>query len=149
MPYEIKIEHLEELRAAFMKAPQEVDKHLQTATKESGKFILATEKEEVPIKTGALRRSITMDYRPIAVSIYPAVNYALPVHEGQKPHVITPKTKKVLRFRVGGKLVYVRKVNHPGSKANPFVERTVTKSEGKVNGFFDKALEEIVNFLAT
>lgn len=147
MPYEIKIENLNELRAAFKKAPDIADKELQQATKEAGKLILATEKEEAPVKTGQLRRSITLDYKPISVSIYPTVNYALPIHEGSKPHIITPKNKSVLAFKKDGKMIFARKVNHPGNKPNKFVERTVNKTESKVNSLFSKALDNIINFL--
>lgn len=147
MPYEIKIEHLDELREAFKRSPKIVGSALEKATKDSGKLILATEKSEVPIKTGQLRRSITLDYRPISVSIYPSVKYALPVHDGQEPHTIVPLTKKVLRFKVGGKWVYARRVYHPGTKGNPFVERTVARSEGGVNSYFDSALDQIINQL--
>jgi len=143
--YEIRIENLEELKALFKKAPQIVGKELETATKDSAKFILKTEKEEVPVKTAQLKRSITMEYRPISASIYPTVKYALPVHEGSKPHVILPTRKKMLAFKINGKWVFARKVNHPGNKANKFVERTVSKSEGPINKFFEKALETIVN----
>lgn len=146
MPYEIKIQNLDELREAFKKSPEVVGKELEKATKGAGKHILATEKAEVPIKTGTLRRSITMDYRPISVAIYPTVKYALPVHEGSGAHVIFPKTKKVLRFRVGGKWVFARKVNHPGTKANPFVERTVAKADRGVNDYFMTAMDDIINF---
>lgn len=149
MAYEIKIEHLAELREAFKQAPREVDKFLQRATKDAGKLILQTEKEEVPIKTGQLRRSIVMDYRPIAISIYPTVNYAPNVNFGTKAHVILPRTKKVLRFRSGNSWVFAQRVYHPGTKANPFVERTVARSEGGVNRYFDTALDEIINFLAS
>jgi len=148
MAYEIKIENLQELRSAFKKAPQLVSKELEKTTKDAGKHILAAEKEEVPIKTGQLRRSITLDYKPISVSIYPTVKYALPLHDGSKAHVITPKTKKVLRFKAGGKWVYARRVNHPGYKGNKFVERTVSRSESPINRLFDKALENIINLLA-
>lgn len=149
MPYEITIDHLDELREAFKQAPKEVDRFLQKATKDAGKLILQTEKNEVPIKTGQLRRSIVMDYAPISVSIYPTVNYAIGLNFGTKPHTILPRAKKVLRFKSGGGWVFATRVNHPGTKANPFVERTVTKSEGGVNKFFDTALDEIINFLAT
>lgn len=145
MAYEIKIENLAELRRQFEKSPKTVGNELETATKNAGKIILAIEKEQVPVKTATLKRSITMDYRPISVSIYPTVKYALYVHEGTKPHTIVPNRKKVLRFKIGGKWVYAKRVSHPGTKANKFVERKVFLSEGKVNGQFDKALDNIIN----
>jgi hypothetical protein len=147
MSYEIKILHLDELRAAFKKAPDITAKELEKATKEAGKTILATEKEEVPIKTGQLRRSITLDYHPISVSIYPTVNYALPVHEGTKAHIILPVRASVLAFKKNGKMVFVKRVNHPGSKANKFVERTVQRTENGINNLFQRALDNIIQFL--
>ncbi len=148
MPYEIRIENLPELRELFRKAPKVVSKELETATKEAGKLILRTEKEEVPVKTAQLKRSITMDYRPISVSIYPTTKYAIPVHEGSKPHVILPTRKKFLRFKINGKWVYAKKVNHPGNKPNKFVERTVSKTASPVNKLFEKALDAILNALS-
>jgi hypothetical protein len=147
MAYEIKIENLKELQAAFKKAPDKVGKELESATKKAGKDILGIEKEEVPVRTGQLRRSITLSYRPISASIYPAVKYALPVHEGSRPHVILPVRKQVLAFKKGGKMVFTRRVNHPGSKANKFVERTVARAQGGVTRLFETALENIINFL--
>lgn len=146
--YEIRIENLQELRSLFKKAPKAVSKELETATKEAGKLILRTEKEEVPVKTAQLKRSITFEYRPISASIYPTVKYAKPVHDGSKPHVILPTRKKFLRFKINGKWVYARKVNHPGNKPNKFVERTVNKTSSPVNKLFEKALEAIINALS-
>ena len=131
----------------FKKAPQVVDKGLQATVKEAGKLILRTEKEEAPVKTGNLRRTIQLDYRPIQASIYPTVKYALPVHEGSRPHVIVPVRKKVLAFKSGGKMIFAKRVNHPGNKPNPFVERTVSKTSSKVNDLFNKCLDNIINLL--
>jgi hypothetical protein len=145
--YEIEVKGLDELREAFRKAPQKVGPELERATKDAGKEILGIEKDEVPVKTAALKRSITMDYRPISVSIYPTVKYAYYVHEGTKPHEILPRVKKALRWRSGKSWVFAKRVSHPGTKANPFVERTVRRAESPVNSYFEKALDNIVNFL--
>ena len=41
------------------------------------------------------------------------------------PHVIKPTTKKALKFKVGGKDVIVKKVKHPGTRANPFIRTAI------------------------
>lgn len=148
MPYEITIEHLDELRAAFKKAPQIVGQELEKVTKDAGKTVLATEKDEAPIKTGMLRRSITMEYVPISVSIYPTVQYALSVNNGARAHVILPVNAKVLAFKKDGQMIFAKRVNHPGNKPNPFVERTVQKTESGINSLFEQALQNIINLLA-
>jgi hypothetical protein len=62
-----------------------------------------------------------------------SAEYAAFVELGTRPHVIVPRTKKVLRWpatgsatlsgRVasGGQAIFARKVNHPGTKAQPFM----------------------------
>lgn len=43
-------------------------------------------------------------------------------HDGTRPHQIRPVRAKMLRFTVaGGQVVFARVVNHPGTKANPYL----------------------------
>lgn len=50
------------------------------------------------------------------------VPYALLHHEGTEPHVILPKKPGgVLVFTVNGTKVFTTKVNHPGTKPNPYL----------------------------
>jgi len=42
-------------------------------------------------------------------------------HDGTNPHVIRPVRAKMLRFTVGGAVVFARVVNHPGTKPNPYL----------------------------
>lgn len=43
------------------------------------------------------------------------------VHNGSRAHIIRPRTKRFLKFTVGGRTVFARVVNHPGYKGNPFL----------------------------
>jgi len=49
--------------------------------------------------------------------------HALFVHEGTDPHVIVPRRAPRLRFfwHKVGHVVYLQKVNHPGTRAQPFL----------------------------
>lgn len=42
-------------------------------------------------------------------------------HDGTEPHTITPVRAKALRFTVGGRVVFAVRVQHPGTRANPFL----------------------------
>ncbi len=66
--------------------------------------------------------------------------YALFVHEGTAPHVILPKDKKALAWPGGAHPV--KKVNHPGTKANPFFIRAMDKVDMPAS--FEEGLQ---NFL--
>jgi|SRR5687767_4361019 len=45
------------------------------------------------------------------------------VNDGTPPHVILPRFAKALRFSVGGRIVFARSVNHPGTRPNPWFDR--------------------------
>ncbi len=59
------------------------------------------------------------------------------VEFGTPPHVITPKTAKVLRwFDDSGKAVFAKRVFHPGTAPNPYFRRGVTRATKQVNRAF-------------
>jgi hypothetical protein len=90
-----------------------------------GNEILISARARVGVRTGALRASLHMrhmrDPRGQQVWIGSSLKYALAHHEGTKPHVITPKSGKMLRFVSRGQVVYAHSVNHPGTKANRYL----------------------------
>ena len=74
-------------------------------------------------RTGTLRRSIDRDVQSAARGVvYANEKYGEFVEFGTSPHVIVPKSKKMLAFKVNGQMVFARRVNHPGSKPYPFME---------------------------
>jgi len=99
---------------------------------------IAEAKAKVPRKTGFLARSIVPgnlddDFAIINVN----APYAAAVEFGTKPHVIVPRNARVLawpsseggrrlsgRARKGtksGDMTFAKKVNHPGTKPQPFI----------------------------
>lgn len=100
-------------------------------------------------------------------------SYGLYVHEGTRPHIIRPRNKKALSFewgrggfqaaQSGGKTVFVRpgltanrrvkwhattvfkEVHHPGTRANPFLQRAADKSATKIREYFDAALRAVAD----
>ncbi|MEU7010365.1 HK97 gp10 family phage protein [Streptomyces sp. NPDC046332] len=83
-----------------------------------------------PVDTGRLRASIRVERRSFLGfrarwTIGSDVEYAPYVNDGTAPHIIRPKNAQALRFRVGGRIVYAKVVNHPGTRANPFLDRAL------------------------
>ena len=75
---------------------------------------------------GRLRSSITHEVvasgGTLVARVGSNVDYLLPVHEGARPHLIVPKSKKALKFKgKGGGTVFAKSVRHPGNKPNPFL----------------------------
>lgn len=86
---------------------------------------------EAPTRTTELQRSIGSTYHGDGRwTVTASAPHARFVHEGTRPHLIRVRPgKKSLRFfwlRVGG-VVYPVQVRHPGTKANPFLNRAMHK----------------------
>jgi hypothetical protein len=77
---------------------------------------------------GAVRPIITGGSNPLGIVMvdHPATHYVL---YGTRPHKIYPKRKGgVLRFSVGGQIVFARYVSHPGTKPNNFLLKALMES---------------------
>jgi hypothetical protein len=71
----------------------------------------------------SIQRGPDGDFRGVIRSTHPASIYVL---NGTRPHMIFPRRPGgVLRFTVGGRVVYARYVNHPGTKAQPFLQQAL------------------------
>jgi hypothetical protein len=79
--------------------------------------------KRAPKRTTFLAQSINVMLRGDKMGAKVSVNadYALPVHEGSRPHVIQAKNKPFLVFQVGGRWIRKREVMHPGQKGQPFL----------------------------
>lgn len=97
----------------------------------AGRQVVNRAKVLAPVDTGRLRAAIgpakfsrSWTLRP-RVTIEVNVAYAAFVHDGTRPHIIRPRNAQVLRFQVGGQVVYARVVHHPGTRARPFLDRAL------------------------
>jgi len=97
---------------------------------EAGRQVVQRAKVLAPVRTGRLRSSIRAEPPRIfslrgSLTVGSDVEYAGFVNDGTRPHRIVPKNGSVLRFTVGGRVVYARVVNHPGTRARPFLDQAL------------------------
>jgi hypothetical protein len=92
--------------------------------------VMTAAKAQVGVDTGRLKQSIhvrnhnrTMTGQSIQVGS--PVSYALAHHNGTRPHLIVPKTAKVLRFTAGSRVIYTHSVRHPGTRPNKYLTDNV------------------------
>lgn len=102
-------------------------------------ILLESTKGEAPARTGAFRASIVAKQRVEGPSVVITLEAASPlatyITGGTRPHVILPRNASVLRFEVaGGRIVFARRVNHPGTRPNPFPERALERSGPSIAG---------------
>ena len=108
--------------------------NVQKAVKKSAFNIEANAKKNLAanksVVTGHLRRSITTKMGDLEATIHTSnVKYAVIVEKGSKPHIIRPKNKKALYWK--GAKRPVKLVNHPGSKAKPYLEPAFESEKDK------------------
>lgn len=150
----IKIEGLDKIQAHFHKMPIAITKGLDEAVGKTGITIQAAAMKEAPVNKGQgggkggrggnLRQSITFKKLGIASGVVEVGSeYGVYVHEGTRPHVIEVKNKKILANKRTGQL-FGRRVNHPGTKANPFMQRAVEGSQNDINDLFGKIIRDII-----
>jgi hypothetical protein len=88
-----------------------------------------------PRKTGNLARTIHLGaVTPTRAETIASADYAAYVERGTRPHEIRPRNRKALRWaadgasarlsgtpRSGGRVRFAKRVQHPGTRAQPFM----------------------------
>jgi len=98
--------------------------------REASRQVVNRAKVLAPVRTGRLRSSIRAEPPRFfslrgMVKVGSDLEYAGFVNDGTRPHVIRPRRAKALRFTVGGRVVFAKVVNHPGQRAQPFLDRAL------------------------
>lgn len=93
------------------------------------------------VDTGHLRRSIGRRVSYTEGEVHTSnVKYAIYVEKGTKPHVIRPRRKKYLYWE--GASHPVKKVNHPGTEAKPYLIPAFKKEKPE----FIKRIQKLAEF---
>ena len=148
MQFNVEIQGLPQLVAKLQQAPGIATPILQRALSASGAILAKhTVKGTVPWRTGFLTQSFRAQMEGLVLRWFPTASYAPFVEFGTKPHTILPKEKMALYWP--GAAHPVKRINHPGSKANDYMGRIIAASQEEINAQFGAALEKITAALAT
>lgn len=105
-------------------------------------------RSHAPFKTGQLRQDIRYRQEQSPglhmVVYYATVPQARYVLNGTRPHLIAVSNAKALRWLGPGGMGthFARRVNHPGTKPNPFPEKAVKPIGGAISQMFARAVKE-------
>ncbi|MFJ5802681.1 HK97-gp10 family putative phage morphogenesis protein [Streptomyces decoyicus] len=103
---------------------------VRKAVERTGTDVQNQARRLAPVDTGRLRSSIVARRttgRGVGYEVGTNVNYARDVEFGTAPHVITPKNGKALYWP--GAAHPVAKVNHPGTRAQPFLRPAIEMTD--------------------
>lgn len=135
------------LANAFSKKASETDSQFTKFTKDLLDIAHRWVQKEAPRKTGKLKSAVqkvsgsNTGYVFIAKGIAPYADFVI---DGTRAHDITPKGKQALFWPGAGHPV--KKVHHPGTKSNPFVDNAFNSMQGEINSrvsAFEKWLEDV------
>jgi hypothetical protein len=146
--FSVSIPNLPKLQEAMASYPAISQPILQKAIV-AAQAILAkyTTGATVPIKTGNLVQNWAFEIGNLQARWYPKAVYAPYVEFGTGPHVIRAKNARVLANAETGQ-VFGPVVHHPGTRANPFMERIVATAQPDIDVLFGQALEQITAAIA-
>lgn len=109
---------------------------------EEAKMLIACEvveaeaKDLCPVDNGELIGSFSHEVEfgknEIIGRIKNSAGHAAHVEFGTKPHVIEPRNKSNLKFKIDGKWISTKKVNHPGFAGIPFLRGALIGKKGEV-----------------
>jgi len=97
-----------------------------------------------PWRTGRLAGSIVKEIGDAEAEVQVLAPYAVFVEKGTAPHEIRPVNASVLAFEAGGRIVFTPLVKHPGTRANPFMERAAEDTRSKVGAVFADLWLELI-----
>ena len=123
MPNRWNLKQTERLTAKIMM--HGLEKFAEIVKKEVDKNAPGSIKGKTKVIFGLRRIQIVNDHKAAAF-----------VEFGTPPHIITPKTAKVLRWMSDGKVFFATLVHHPGTDPNPFMRRGVSRAVRKVTQAF-------------
>lgn len=98
-------------------------------------------------KTGAMARSLKNSYSSGEYRIWHDLQHAPHaafVHWGSRPHDITPKNRKALRWPGRGGFIFAKFVRHPGYKGDPYFV-TEAKPDDVLKTFVRFFNQEVAN----
>ena len=130
----INTDEIDKFAVELVELSEKSRDNVQKAIKKSAFNIEANAKKNLAsnksVITGHLRRSIVTKMGDLEATIHTSnVKYAVIVEKGSKAHIIRPKNKKALYWK--GAKRPVKLVNHPGSKAKPYLEPAFESEKDK------------------
>jgi hypothetical protein len=148
MQFTIQIIGLSQFVSALRDYPAIAAPILQRALLAS-QAILAkyTTRETVPWRTGFLVQTFSAFMEVGKLHWYPTASYARFVEFGTLPHRIMAKDAQALYWP--GADHPVKSVQHPGTKANPYMERIITAAQDAIQLQFGTALKQITDAITS
>lgn len=144
----VQVKGLKEFTAALKKSPELTVTELNKAIARSIGLLQNQTIKEAPVNKVAMGGNLRQSVKSAMLSKLRgevAVNakYSIYVHEGTAPHTIVARGRTLYNKRSGQ--FFGKKVNHPGTRANPFLQRAIKIVTPKISALFNDAMNNVFN----
>lgn len=152
----VEVKGWDDLKKIASRYPEASKTHINWAIRRAIISIQGDSMKNAPKDTGRLAGSLRTKFGDFWGVLEAGAGYALPVHEGTKPHF--PPTSALegwvrRHFGVSGKqaqsiaFLIARKISQTGTRPRPFMRDAVGVNEVRIDQDFNTALNNIVNSL--
>lgn len=146
---------IRDLQGRFAKADKTLLKYRREQLKELGRKFVSVAREEGPKgKTGKFVKGIGFKtyMRGIGGMMEMRVTDPQPlgtwIRGGTKAHIIVPVRARALHFFIRGVEIFTKRVHHPGTKPNPYQERTMKRMMPEIDQSLAKLGKKVTKELA-
>ena len=146
MAVELEIKGFNKLIVQIERYPQISEKYVNNAINRSLVRILGQEKQQAPVGVSAnLRDNWKVDIGRFQGSLKSMAPYGMAVHQGTAPHYVSGETLKAWAARKGlNPWAVAKSIAKKGTKANPFLQRSIQVENENINNEFSNALNAIL-----
>ena len=123
-------------------SPDKLTEAKQKGLEYSSQELIRVLMRNSPVDHGLLKSWFLDSLSSDEAVIKSPAEYAQWVNDGTQPYTITPTSKKALYWE--GADHPVRVVHHPGIKARHFVEDSLDDVNGRLDGYFLRAISEVM-----
>jgi len=100
-------------------------------------------RKRAPRRSGKLAQSVGSTVEGDRALVGVGVDYAPFLEWGTRPHEIRPRRARALRFYAGGRLVFARRVLHPGIRPRLFVLSAAEALREELSGLVEGIWHDI------
>lgn len=150
MQVTMTIENADALLATFRRAPGIASKEFLASLEKVAAKVVSEAQHASPVGKypggGNLRQSIRYTrYGATGFVVWVNAQYGVYVDQGTKPHLILPRRKPFLAFQKDGRWIFTKRVNHPGTRAQPFFTNAVKTGETYANTELAAAMDRVLS----
>ena len=123
-------------------SPDKLTQAKQKGLEYSSQELIRVLMRNSPVDHGLLKSWFLDSLSSDEAVIKSPAEYAQWVNDGTQPYTITPTSKKALYWEGADHPVTI--VHHPGIKARHFVEDSLDDVNGRLDGYFLRAISEVM-----